>query len=47
MLVDNEDEDDDLHLNDLFNLIKLVGGKELLHHEAFVPRTVPLADGGE
>ena len=44
MLVDNEDEDDHLHLNDLFNLIKLVGGEELLHHEALVARTVSLAD---
>ena len=44
MLVDNEDEDDHLHLNDLFNLIKLVGGEELFHHEALVPGTVSLAD---
>ena len=44
MLFDNENEDDDLHLNDLLNLIKLVGREELLHHEALVARTVSLAD---
>ena len=44
---DDHGNDDHLHLNDLLNFIKLVGGKKLLHHKAFVARTVPLADHDE
>ena len=36
--------DHHLHFNDLLNLIKLISRKKLFHHEAFVSRTVPLAE---
>ena len=33
-----------LHLDDLLNLVKLVSGEELLHHQALVARAVSLAE---
>jgi hypothetical protein len=34
----------DLHLDDLLNLLQLLLGQELLHHQALLPLTVPLTD---
>jgi hypothetical protein len=35
---------DDLHLYDLLDLLQLLLGEELLHHQALLPLAVPLTE---
>jgi hypothetical protein len=35
---------DDLHLDDLLDLLQLLLGEELLHHQALLPLAVPLTE---